>query len=485
MATQNAQMAHKVEVVDEVKTRMSAATASIVSEYRGLTVAELADLRHALAAVGGDYKIFKNTLVRRAIDGGEYQPLGGVPERPERADLRPGRHQRGGQGAARLLPGQPAPRDQGRAGRRLAALDVRPGRAGRPAAPRGAAGPPGRCAGCADEQMAGLLKALPQNLAYGISALIEQKGGVDEAAAVAEPTPSRDRREAGSGQRPQTQRQPEAEAPQRQRPQRQSRAEAAARQPHPRRRRPPKAAAEARGGDRRAGRRVVRTNHRDRTPKRPKKERKARKMATLTKEEILDGIAELSVIQLSELLKDFEERFGVTAAAPVAVAAAAARRPAAATAAVRRRRSRPSTSSSPRPATRRSRSSRRSVPSRASASRRPRTWSRRRPSRCSRTSTRRTPTRPRPPSRAPAPPSRSSSPCRDPRGFGPPGRCPGRACPGPDSASRVYRSTAAHFCSAIGERQPACAPSRSRVCSAPSVEQDPWPQPRPGPGEGP
>jgi large subunit ribosomal protein L7/L12 len=45
---------------------------------------------------------------------------------------------------------------------------------------------------------------------------------------------------------------------------------------------------------------------------------------TLTKEQILDGIAELSVIQLSELLKDFEEKFGVTAAAPVAVAAAPA-----------------------------------------------------------------------------------------------------------------------------------------------------------------
>jgi large subunit ribosomal protein L7/L12 len=44
---------------------------------------------------------------------------------------------------------------------------------------------------------------------------------------------------------------------------------------------------------------------------------------TLTKDQILDGIAELTVIQLSELLKDFEERFGVTAAAPVAVAAAA------------------------------------------------------------------------------------------------------------------------------------------------------------------
>ena len=44
---------------------------------------------------------------------------------------------------------------------------------------------------------------------------------------------------------------------------------------------------------------------------------------TLTKDQILDGIAELSVLELSELLKVFEDRFGVTAAAPVAVAAAA------------------------------------------------------------------------------------------------------------------------------------------------------------------
>ena len=44
--------------------------------------------------------------------------------------------------------------------------------------------------------------------------------------------------------------------------------------------------------------------------------------ASLTKEQILDGIAELSVIELSQLLKDFEEKFGVTAAAPMAVAAA-------------------------------------------------------------------------------------------------------------------------------------------------------------------
>src|SRR5690349_9187191 len=40
-----------------------------------------------------------------------------------------------------------------------------------------------------------------------------------------------------------------------------------------------------------------------------------------TKEEILEAISNMTVLELSELLKDFEEKFGVTAAAPVAVAA--------------------------------------------------------------------------------------------------------------------------------------------------------------------
>ena len=40
-----------------------------------------------------------------------------------------------------------------------------------------------------------------------------------------------------------------------------------------------------------------------------------------TKEEILDSIAGMTVLELSELLKEFEEKFGVTAAAPMAVAA--------------------------------------------------------------------------------------------------------------------------------------------------------------------
>ncbi len=43
-----------------------------------------------------------------------------------------------------------------------------------------------------------------------------------------------------------------------------------------------------------------------------------------TKEEILDAISSMTVLELSELLSEFEERFGVTAAAPVAVAGVAA-----------------------------------------------------------------------------------------------------------------------------------------------------------------
>jgi len=49
----------------------------------------------------------------------------------------------------------------------------------------------------------------------------------------------------------------------------------------------------------------------------------------LTKEQILDGISELTVLELKELLSAFEEKFGVTAAAPVAVAAAGGAAPAA------------------------------------------------------------------------------------------------------------------------------------------------------------
>ncbi len=65
----------KVAVVDEVRDRLAASTGAVLTEYRGLTVAELAELRRELTAAGGDYKIYKNTLVRLAIADG---PQAGV-----------------------------------------------------------------------------------------------------------------------------------------------------------------------------------------------------------------------------------------------------------------------------------------------------------------------------------------------------------------------------------------------------------------------
>ena len=62
--------AEKVAVVNEVRDRMDAADGALLTEYRGLTVAELADLRRQLAAAGGDYKVYKNTLVRLAVADG-------------------------------------------------------------------------------------------------------------------------------------------------------------------------------------------------------------------------------------------------------------------------------------------------------------------------------------------------------------------------------------------------------------------------------
>src|SRR5580692_2271001 len=189
MATQNAQMTHKIAVVEEITTRVGEATASIVSEYRGLTTAELAELRTTLAAVGGDYRIFKNTLVRLAIDGGDYQPLSEYLSGPSALTFVQGDIS----AVAKAL------RDFSRANpllvikggladgsllstSDLAALADLPPREVLLARLAGAIAAP-------MTQMAGLLKALPQNIAYGISALIEQKGGVDEAAAAA-PAPA-------------------------------------------------------------------------------------------------------------------------------------------------------------------------------------------------------------------------------------------------------------------------------------------------------
>ena len=59
--------ADKVAVVDEVRQRFTGAEAVLFTEYRGLDVAEMADLRGRLIDADCRYKIYKNTLVRRAL----------------------------------------------------------------------------------------------------------------------------------------------------------------------------------------------------------------------------------------------------------------------------------------------------------------------------------------------------------------------------------------------------------------------------------
>jgi large subunit ribosomal protein L10 len=59
-------MRRKNAVIDEIRAKLGAADAAVLTEYRGLTVTELANLRAALRPAATEYKVFKNTLARRA-----------------------------------------------------------------------------------------------------------------------------------------------------------------------------------------------------------------------------------------------------------------------------------------------------------------------------------------------------------------------------------------------------------------------------------
>jgi large subunit ribosomal protein L10 len=56
----------KVAIVAEVQERMAGADAVILTEYRGMTVGQISNLRRQLRESGGEYKVYKNTLVRFA-----------------------------------------------------------------------------------------------------------------------------------------------------------------------------------------------------------------------------------------------------------------------------------------------------------------------------------------------------------------------------------------------------------------------------------
>jgi large subunit ribosomal protein L10 len=57
----------KVAVVDEVRQRLADSTATVLTEYRGLSVDELADLRARLRGTDASYRVVKNTLTRLAV----------------------------------------------------------------------------------------------------------------------------------------------------------------------------------------------------------------------------------------------------------------------------------------------------------------------------------------------------------------------------------------------------------------------------------
>jgi large subunit ribosomal protein L10 len=167
--------AEKVAVVNEVRDRLDASDGAVLTEYRGLTVAELAELRRELTTAGGDYKVYKNTLVRLAIAGGPQAEIHDMLTGPtaiafvqgdvsavakalrDFAKNNPNLVVKGGVVGSGILSASDIsvladlpPRDT-----LLAQF------AGALAAPL--------------QQLAGLVQALPRNLAYGISALIEQR----------------------------------------------------------------------------------------------------------------------------------------------------------------------------------------------------------------------------------------------------------------------------------------------------------------------
>ena len=377
----------KVAVVDEVRERLDATSAALLTEYRGLDVTAISDLRRALRAAGASTRSTRTRSsasppVTSASSWRTCSPArprspsspSGPMARPAMRSTWPRRCATSPRTNPNLvvkggvLGTQPLTADEAKA-----LADVEPREvllakfAGALAAPM--------------VQFAGLLEALPRNFAYGLQALIDQQGGVPDTPAESllthpKPPPS-DAPEAEARRRPT----PSTDAPAEEAPSEEPAA------------------------------RPTTTDARRAAEEAPAEEPRGRRhhhggVSTMpTKEDILESIANMTVLELSELLKDFEEKFGVTAAAPVAVApppppvAAPPPRP--------RRRRTSSTSSSPRPATRRSRSSRRCARSRTSVSRRPRTSSTAPPAPSWRRCRRKTPRRPRPLSRRPA--ARSSS----------------------------------------------------------------------------
>jgi large subunit ribosomal protein L10 len=166
----------KVAVVTEVRERLDQASAAILTEYRGLTVKDLATLRRSLRQAGGEYRIYKNTLVRFAARDLGLSDLEALLTGPTAIAFVDG----DAVGVAKAL------RDYARTNPNLVVKGGVLGSKVITAADTTALAdlPPrevvlARLAGAFAaplQQFAGLLAAVPRSFAYGLKALIEQGG---------------------------------------------------------------------------------------------------------------------------------------------------------------------------------------------------------------------------------------------------------------------------------------------------------------------
>jgi large subunit ribosomal protein L10 len=177
----------KVAVVEEIRSKLDEADAAVLTEYRGLTVHELADLRASLRPTGTQYKVFKNTLALRAIEGRGLDDLTSLFEGPVAIAFVRG----DAAAAAKAL------RDFGKDN---PALVVKGGLLGdrvmAPADITALADLPSRdvlltqIAGLFQQPLtkaAGLFQAFTRNFAYGVQALIDQRVAAGESVPAAEP----------------------------------------------------------------------------------------------------------------------------------------------------------------------------------------------------------------------------------------------------------------------------------------------------------
>ncbi|MDR1322391.1 MAG: 50S ribosomal protein L10 [Gracilibacteraceae bacterium] len=72
----------KQKVVEEIKGKLRAAKGVVLADYRGLTVAEVTELRNQLRAAGIEYRVLKNTMIRRAAQEIELEGMDPYLEGP-------------------------------------------------------------------------------------------------------------------------------------------------------------------------------------------------------------------------------------------------------------------------------------------------------------------------------------------------------------------------------------------------------------------